>query len=85
MSECRYTWIAVPLPGRVASGLRLTWQSDPLRCQLSPVMGPPVFGQDGPLVQVTLVESQAEKQVTIDTHQVAIVSGSTSSPAGKVP
>jgi len=28
-----------------------------LLCQLSPVMGPPVFGQDGPLAQVTLVES----------------------------
>jgi hypothetical protein len=26
-------------------------------CQLPPVMGPAVFGQDGPLAQVTLVES----------------------------
>ena len=40
------------------------------KCQFSPDMGPPVFGQMGPLRQVTLEKLQAKTNVTIDALKV---------------
>jgi hypothetical protein len=39
-------------------------------CQFSPDNGPPVFGQIGPLRQMTLEKLQAKTNVTIDVLKV---------------
>jgi len=42
---------------------RICWE-----CQFSPGMGPPIFGQDGPLGAMTLVRFQAENHLTKGVH-----------------
>jgi hypothetical protein len=37
-------------------------------CQFSPDKGPPIFGQNGPLPNVTLAKLQTNKKVTIGVH-----------------
>ena len=43
------------------------------RCQCSPEVGPPMFGQYGPIPNVTLVKLQADRFLTIDTFHDHVV------------